>query len=143
MNFYDFSGHEEFKSQRPKMYSKVHALILVYDCTLPSSVHNLVNWVKEASNYVGSSTQFFIVENKTDLVDERLISSEEGKLVAKLAKGEFSSVSAKTGEGLEELFQKVIEKVYYAFVKVAEPVVTNDMMKMYDYQGNDYHGGTV
>lgn len=71
-------------------------------------------------------------------MDERVLSSSEGELVARLAQAAFCSVSAKSGEGLDSLFRTLTEKVFYRFVDVKEPVVTEEMIKMYTDRRNDY-----
>ena len=113
-------------------------MIFVYDCTLPSSLENLSNWAKEAKHFTSPKCVFFIVENKADLIKDRVMSEEEGKLVSKLVEGGFASLSAKTSEGIEEFFKKVTEKVYYSWIEVKTPVVTNEMLKMYGDDDGTY-----
>ena len=49
---------------------------------------------------------FIVCENKSDIKDlERTVTLEEGKKYADSINAKFCLVSAKTGEGIEEMFQ--------------------------------------
>ena len=54
----------------------------------------------------------FVVGNKNDLVEERKVESEQAELFAKEIGAFYYEVSAKTGSGIEELFNRVAEESY-------------------------------
>ena len=54
----------------------------------------------------------FVVGNKNDLVEERKVESEQAELFAKEIGAFYYEVSAKTGFGIEELFNRVAEESY-------------------------------
>jgi len=54
----------------------------------------------------------FVVANKTDLFDQREITTKEGLQYAALHKAEYFEVSAKTGINVKEAFQYVLLHIY-------------------------------
>ena len=82
--------------------------------TFTKSFEDLQGWIdnvnKVKDNTVGFP--FIILANKVDLEEERKISHEEGKAFADKLNIPYFETSAKTGEGLQEAFQFLFEKVY-------------------------------
>ncbi|MFW9928625.1 MAG: Rab family GTPase [Candidatus Thorarchaeota archaeon] len=85
----DIGGQDRFVTIRHLFYPGAHLAMLVYDCTRPKSLENLMKvWLKELEQYnpptKGSSPiQKILVGNKIDLEDLRSISEEEGDEAAK------------------------------------------------------------
>jgi Ras family protein len=57
------------------------------------------------------SIPIVLVGNKTDLHMQRVISTEMGKKLASDWKASFVECSAKQNEGVEEIFQKILQQV--------------------------------
>ena len=56
-----------------------------------------------------------IAANKADLYDMQEVDEEEGRKLASKYNGLFFLISALTGEGIEEMFQKISEEFYLRF----------------------------
>ena len=82
-----------------------HAIFLVYDVTNRESYDNLSGWIDYVKEHRGDDVIVFVIGNKTDLEEERVVKLEEVKDKLKLHDGHYTEVSAKTGEGLEPLFK--------------------------------------
>ena len=107
----DNPGKERFPPIGKKYYKDSDALILVYDVTNNYSYDNLKNWVKDIKHYREESTikiPLILVGNKIDVEDSRVISREQGYKFAKENGFLFVECSAKTGENIENIFDKLV-----------------------------------
>ena len=75
-----------------------------------SRYERLSNWVSLVNANVKEMPTLFVVGNKNDLVEERTVESEQAELYAKEIGAFYYEVSAKTGFGIEELFNRVAEE---------------------------------
>ena len=101
---YDTAGQEKFKSLIPMYIRDANIIIVVYDITLKDSFTHTEHWVNETKDLKREDAIFVLVGNKIDLEDKRAVDSKEAENFA-IAKGFlFHEVSAKTGNGIGELF---------------------------------------
>ena len=110
---YDTSGQEKFKSLIPMYTRDADIILLVYDVTSKDSFTHLSNWLKIfTDNEIDIKDKIFaVVGNKTDLEDNREVSAEEWKKFAEEKNFIFAEVSAKTGDGIEKLFDVILKKM--------------------------------
>ncbi|MHA2278479.1 MAG: Rab family GTPase [Candidatus Kariarchaeaceae archaeon] len=107
----DIGGQDRFVTIRHLFYPGAHLAMLVYDCTRPKSLENLVDvWLKELEQYnppkKGAPViQKVLVGNKIDLTDLRSISKEEGdKAAKKMGCNTHILASAKENKNVEFAF---------------------------------------
>jgi small GTP-binding protein len=110
LQIWDTAGQERYRALGPIYYRGSRAAILVYDVTDAGSFRSLKSWTTSYFESVSSSL-IFIVGNKTDLIERRQVSTDEGRKWAELEKLPFFETSAKEGEGVRELFVAVYEAV--------------------------------
>ena len=101
---YDTAGQEKFRSLIPLYTKDANIILLIYDTTNYDSFTNIEKWYDSLSNLNKDEAIIFLVGNKIDLVDERKVQEEEGKIYADGKNYIFQEVSALTGEGIQELF---------------------------------------
>ena len=87
-------------------------ILLVFSLTDRDSFECLSDLVNRLMSYLGKMPILFVVGNKNDLVEERKVESEQAELFAKEIGAFYYEVSAKTGSGIEELFNRVAEESY-------------------------------
>ncbi len=101
---YDTAGQEKFKSLL-KMYMRdANIIFVVYDITNRDSFMKIDYWLEEVQETKKENTIIAIVGNKIDKDNERVISISEGEAYARSKGFIFNEISAKTGEGIKELF---------------------------------------
>ena len=108
---YDTSGQEKFKSLIPMYTRNANIILLVYDITSQNSFNNLSNWLEDLINVKKEEVIFAVVGNKTDLEDNREVSAEEWKKFAEEKNFIFAEVSAKTGDGINKLFDVILKEM--------------------------------
>ena len=80
MKIWDTAGQERFKSMSVSVIKTVDGLVLVYSTTSKQSFSNLESWIKQLNEVTDLSKKpVIIVGNKSDLVNSREVSYEEGK----------------------------------------------------------------
>ncbi len=109
---WDTAGQEKYNSLTSSYYRGAQGALVVYDITQKDSfekVEKLVNDLREKSE---TKIYIILVGNKIDKEQNRIISKEEGENLAEKLKIDFCEVSAKSGDGIDNAFQKLIDKVY-------------------------------
>ena len=108
VRIFDTAGQERFRSIATNYIKKSDCIIVNYDITDKSSFAVAELWVNELINDSSSKEKpIFLVGNKSDLEDKRMISKEEGEQLAKKYEIMFSECSAKTGENVNYIFNEL------------------------------------
>ena len=117
--FWDIAGQIDFNFLRPSFFNNSRAAIIVYsleDTNIgKKSFKHIVDWYKDISQYCGE-IPIVIFANKVDLLDEA--NSDDSKIQKLVEKHNFLGyykTSAKTGNGVIEAFNTIIEKLYHKY----------------------------
>ncbi|MFX0139621.1 MAG: GTP-binding protein [Candidatus Hodarchaeota archaeon] len=89
---------------RKKFYDGANAAFIVIDRTRPNHIESVEKWYNDIRKSVERDIPIIIVGNKSDLVDEIVISEEEIKKVAKEYDFHYILTSALTGENVNDAF---------------------------------------
>ncbi len=111
IQIWDTAGQENFRSITRSYYKNSVCAMVVYDITSRKSFDNVMNWIEEIQNNSSKTILIVLVGNKIDLKDNRDVSFEEGKELANKNGIIFMETSAKTGEGVEEIFKKTVQEI--------------------------------
>ena len=107
IRLWDTAGQEEFHSLTPIYYKDAHLALLVYSVTDTASFDRMIQWKKELHQSRGENIKVVIAANKIDLTNQRVISTQQGVDFAKSINCPLFEVSAKSGEGIDLLFQNI------------------------------------
>ena len=125
VQIWDLAGQVHFSKVRTLYYKGLKGLLAVFDVTRDTSYTNLLNWVNEIKSVVDDTSKIPIVliGNKIDLRIEGESSHISTELGVKMA-DQFSDLlsdgrlpvtyietSAKTGENVENAFNKLVETI--------------------------------
>ncbi|GAA5874809.1 hypothetical protein JCM8547_005248 [Rhodosporidiobolus lusitaniae] len=109
---WDTAGQERYKSLAPMYYRSAHAAVVVYDITSAASLLKARTWISELQRQADPSITVCLVGNKLDLgAEQRQVSTEEAQKFAEEEGLMFAEVSAKTAEGVEDVFKRIAEKM--------------------------------
>lgn len=97
LQLWDTAGQERFRSLIPSYIRDSSVAVVVYDVTNRQSFLNTARWIEEVRSERGADVIIVLVGNKTDLVDKRQVSIEEGDGKARDASVMFIETSAKAG----------------------------------------------
>ena len=114
LHIWDTSGQERFRAMTNLYYRDAQVALLTYDITNESSFTSIDFWIKELKYKVENENMILcLVGNKCDVgPDDRKISTVRGKNFAQENNMIFYETSAKTGEGIKDLFVTIANKVY-------------------------------
>lgn len=108
LNIWDTAGQERYQSFS-KMYCRdAKAVILVYDVSDPETIEGMKNWYKIMSHdTLPRDSLLFIAGNKCDLSQPSENAKNQIISFSNDIRAEYFEVSAKTGEGINELFIRI------------------------------------
>lgn len=109
LQLWDTAGQERFRSLIPSYIRDSRAAIVVYDITKRDSFEHIDKWIEDVNNERGKESVILcVVGNKTDLGEDRQVSTEEGKTKAELLGASiFMETSTKAGHNVKNLFKKI------------------------------------
>jgi len=108
---WDTAGQERYKSLAPMYYRNANCAVVVYDITQSASLEKARSWVRELQRQADPSIVIALCGNKTDLNARRQVSQEEAKKYADEEGLMWGETSAKTGEGVSDIFTAIAKKL--------------------------------
>jgi small GTP-binding protein len=106
---FDTAGQEFISTLRRQHYGGASGAAIVFDLTSRKSFEDLSAWLEELREEV-QDVKVIFVGNKTDLVDQRVISTEEGQAFANKMNAGYLESSAKLGEHVNDIFIPFIQE---------------------------------
>ncbi|KAG6333266.1 hypothetical protein ID866_5818 [Astraeus odoratus] len=97
--------------QAPMYYRNANCAVVVYDITQASSLDKARTWIRELQRQADPSIVIALCGNKTDLAPRRQVTQEEAKKYADEEGLMWFETSAKTGEGVSEVFTAIAKKL--------------------------------
>ncbi|KAJ6229039.1 ras and ef-hand domain-containing protein [Anaeramoeba flamelloides] len=107
LQLWDTAGQERFRCLLPSYIRNSSLAVLVFDVTNQQSFENLDFWLQTVKEIRGEDVIIFYIGNKTDLKEQRKISTEDLKKKAEEKGFIYFETSAKSGFNIKQLFQKV------------------------------------
>ncbi|KAH0788713.1 small GTP-binding protein [Histomonas meleagridis] len=114
INIWDTAGQEKFQSLIPLYLRNANACIFVFDMSLKDPLAELQKLNELVTNNVDPDCLIFMAGNKIDLIDEQG-KEQKIKLIqesSKINQCKFFMTSAKTGDGVDQLFKNIAEDLY-------------------------------
>ena len=108
LQIWDVAGQSRFQILRPMYYRGSSGGLLVFDVTRRRTFIVLEEWLDELHRAINKKIPLVLVANKTDLPD-RVVEPSEGKEFAAKHDMPYIESSAKTGEGIVDIFQNLAE----------------------------------
>jgi len=112
VTIWDTAGQERFRTLTSSYYRGAQGIILVYDVTRRETFENLNVWLQETDQFtqgVGKEVVKLLVGNKVD--KSRVVQRPEAEAWAKSKGMLFMEASAKTKEGIAQVFNEVVQKI--------------------------------
>jgi small GTP-binding protein len=103
------AGQESFKSLAPMYYRSAAAVFILFDVTRISIFDNTKYWVNQIALNGSSEVKIVVVANKIDIQNVRKVAREDAENYAKQIGANYMEVSAVSGQGVDEMFNRLLE----------------------------------
>lgn len=109
LSIWDTAGVERFRTVTKNYYRGAHACVLMFSVDEPGSLQYLTHWVRDANEFCPDALKF-VIANKIDL--DCVVNADSMELFSNSHNCEnVFKVSAKTGEGITEAFEKISKQL--------------------------------
>ena len=105
LQIWDTAGQEKYKGLIPSYVRNSSIVFLIYDISVKTSFDNIPNWITFIRSI--ENTTLVLCGNKIDL-EKREVTKEEGEALAQKEGIAFYEISAKSGEGIKNMFYNTI-----------------------------------
>jgi Ras-related protein Rab-1A len=107
MQVWDTAGQERFRTITASYYRGSNGIIIVYDVTNRDSFDHVSFWIKEIERLAAPDVVKILVGNKCDLTEKRVVTTEEGQVVAARYGIKFMETSALTNSNVDDAFTEM------------------------------------
>lgn len=109
---WDTAGQERYRAITSVYYRGAVGALVLYDITKPATFENLDKWISELKEHADPCVCIMIVGNKTDLRSQRVVSTEEGRLLAEKYRYSFIETSALDSSNVGEAFNNLLVDIF-------------------------------
>jgi len=117
LQIWDTAGHERFRTLTTAYFRSANGILLVYDITNEKSFNDVRNWINNIKNHTTSDIKILLIGNKCDILDNKIISTEQGQLLADEYDIPFLETSAKNSINIENAFISLVKDIRDGFSK--------------------------
>uniref|UniRef100_A0A0E0M742 Ras-related protein Rab11D n=1 Tax=Oryza punctata TaxID=4537 RepID=A0A0E0M742_ORYPU len=105
-------GECGYRAVTSAYYRGALGALLVYDITKRQSFDHIPRWLEELRGHADKNIVIMLVGNKSDLEDERAVSTEDAKEFAEKENLFFLETSALQATNVENAFQTVLSEIF-------------------------------
>ena len=109
IQIWDTAGEDRFRAITKNYYKGAHGIILIYDVTDQQSFQHIKDWVDKIKEESNEGVIIYLVGNKIDLIDKRIITNADGNKLAEEIKIKYYETSAKDSTGVKEVFENLVD----------------------------------
>ena len=118
LQIWDTCGQEVYKSLKSNFYRNSSLALILYAIDNSDSFRHAETWLNDLKQQANPNVKIFLVGNKSDLEDKRVITKEEGeKFKEEKNLDKFIETSAKTGENAQEVLLEAAKLLYKDYLK--------------------------
>ena len=137
LQIWDTCGQEVYKSLISNFYRNSSLALIIYAINNKDSFQHAENWLNDLKNQSNPNVRVFLVGNKSDLEDQRVITKEEGERFKEEKKlDRFIETSAKTGENARGALLEAAKLLYKDYLKAKENLANNGNNNNDDQKGD-------
>ena len=137
LQIWDTCGQEVYKSLISNFYRNSSLALILYAINNKDSFQHAETWLNDLKNQANPNVRVFLVGNKSDLENERVISKEEGERFKEEKKlDKFIETSAKTGENARCVLLEAAKLLYKDYLKAKQNIASGGDQDNNNQQGD-------
>ena len=109
LDIWDTAGQERFRGLAKNYFRGSNGFILVYDITNKKSFEKLKGWMNDAKEKMEPNSKMIVIGNKKDCQENREVDLDILEDFAEKNEVKTLEVSAKTNEGIDEIFNIMVQ----------------------------------
>jgi small GTP-binding protein len=109
---WDTAGQERFRSISKSYYRGSDGGFIVFDITNRESFENITKWYSEIITYSKPNVKIFLIGNKMDLENRRVVTKEEASEYARSYKMTYVETSAFTPNNVNKIFIDLFTEIH-------------------------------
>uniref|UniRef100_UPI00398F5D55 RAB3D, member RAS oncogene family, a n=1 Tax=Pristiophorus japonicus TaxID=55135 RepID=UPI00398F5D55 len=109
LQIWDTAGQERYRTITTAYYRGAMGFLLMYDITNQDSFNAVHDWATQIKTYSWDNAQVILVGNKSDLEDDRVVPTEDGRRLADELGFEFFEASAKENANVKQVFERLVD----------------------------------
>ena len=126
LQIWDTCGQEVYKSLITNFYRNSSLALILYAINNMDSFKHAETWLNELKAQANPNVKIFLVGNKSDLEDERVVSKEDGERFREEKNlDKFIETSAKTGENARGALLEAAKLLYKDYLKAKKNLESN------------------
>jgi small GTP-binding protein len=107
LHIWDTAGQERYRGMAPMYFRGAHAAVLVFSVCDAQSFAGIDKWMDSLKENADPNILKFLVANKIDLEDDRIVTVAAGEEKAESLDAHYHEVSAKSGYGIDDFFVEI------------------------------------
>ena len=111
LQIWDTAGQERFRTITTSYFRGAQGILLVYDVTDRRSFESIRNWISQINQHADVHVNKILVGNKCDMIDEKVVSTQEAQALAQEFNMPFFECSAKNDVRVEDSFVHIAKAV--------------------------------
>lgn len=132
LQLWDTAGQERFRSLTSNFFGRADGFVLAYDISNRPSFDHVVGWMRDIKQRAPPDVDIVLCGNKSDLENDRVVSVEEGKMLADEYNVGFFETSALTGNNVEDMFMSLAAEIKRKRIDELESSGNQDGMSVAD-----------
>ena len=108
---WDTAGQDRFRAITKNYYRGANGILLIFDITDRSSFEHIRNWIEQIKEEAPEQIIIYLVGNKIDNENNRVVTNEEAKKLAEEFKLKYYETSAKNSINVDTTFLDLIKEI--------------------------------
>ena len=111
IQIWDTAGMERYRALTSSYYKGAKGVIVVYDVCRKKSFENVDRWISDFKSKAEEDAVILLIGNKSDLINQREVNTEEAIDKSQKIKLAFMETSAKNNENVHKAFLTLIKEI--------------------------------
>jgi small GTP-binding protein len=141
LQLWDTAGQELFRSVTRGYYRGSAGALLLFDLTNRESFDNIGRWLQDIRDVARTDVVTLLIGSKSDLADQRQVSTDEAQAFAKEHSMSYFETSAKTGAQIPEAIDACVKAIEKNVDAGAYQVAQNQTNTAVDFEKEETSGG--